>query len=109
MRVSHREVDETDPGSEFDPFLTHRREQMLSPGEIVSVDFGIWPSGMKWHAGQQLRVVIKGFASLWMEDVMFPMGPVYRWDTRNRGHHIIHTGGKYDSYLQIPVIPSSEQ
>ena len=23
----------------------------------------------------------------------------------NKGKHIIHSGGKYDSYLQIPVIP----
>jgi hypothetical protein len=27
------------------------------------------------------------------------------WDIKNKGKHVIHTGGKYDSYLQIPVIP----
>jgi hypothetical protein len=27
-------------------------------------------------------------------------GPV----TRNKGHHIIHTGGRYDSYLFIPKV-----
>jgi predicted acyl esterase len=25
--------------------------------------------------------------------------------TRNRGIHVIHAGGRFDSYLQIPVIP----
>jgi len=24
---------------------------------------------------------------------------------RNQGNHIIHTGGKYDSHLLVPVIP----
>jgi hypothetical protein len=24
----------------------------------------------------------------------------------NRGHHVIHSGGRYDSYLLVPVIPS---
>ena len=27
------------------------------------------------------------------------------WDTDNHGKHIIHTGGKYDSWLQVPFIP----
>ena len=26
-------------------------------------------------------------------------------DTVNKGHHVIYTGGKYDSHLLAPVIP----
>ena len=26
-------------------------------------------------------------------------------DTVNAGHHVIHTGGQYDSHLLIPVLP----
>ena len=26
-------------------------------------------------------------------------------DTVNRGAHVIHAGGKYDSHLLIPVVP----
>ena len=26
----------------------------------------------------------------------------------NKGEHVIYTGGKYDSYLQIPVIPQKK-
>jgi hypothetical protein len=29
--------------------------------------------------------------------------------TNNKGNHIIHAGGKYDSYLQIPAIPPKYQ
>jgi uncharacterized protein len=107
LRVSHREVDKANAASFFDPFLTHCREQLLAPGEIVPVDFGIWPTGMKWRAGQQLRLIVKGFASPWMEDTALPGGPIFRWDTRNKGTHVLHCGGKYDSYLQVPVIPLS--
>lgn len=107
LRVSHREIDRTNPASFYDPFLTHRREQLLEPGEIVEVEFGIWPLGMKWHKGQQLRLSIQGFALPWMEDETVSRGePIFVWDTRNRGTHIIHTGGRFDSYLQIPRIPS---
>ena len=105
IRVSHREADESDPAAFYDPFLTHRREQMLSPGEIVPVEFGIWPLGMKWHAGQQLRLTIQGFALPWMEDVTVANGPLFVWDTRNQGTHVLHAGGRHDSYLQIPNIP----
>jgi hypothetical protein len=33
----------------------------------------------------------------------------FSWETNNKGKHIIHSGGKYDSYLQIPVIPPKYQ
>jgi uncharacterized protein len=28
--------------------------------------------------------------------------------TVNRGKHVIHTGGRYDSHLLVPVIPGYE-
>ena len=31
------------------------------------------------------------------------------WDTDNRGRYLIYTGGQYESYLQIPVIPPKYQ
>ena len=33
----------------------------------------------------------------------------FSWETNNQGNHVIYTGGKYDSYLQIPVIPARYQ
>ena len=32
-----------------------------------------------------------------------------KYETDNKGNHVIHTGGKYDSFLQIPVIPPKYQ
>ena len=56
---------------------------------------------MLWHAGQQLRVIVSGRYLRepgWYEP--------FAWDLRNKGEHIIHTGGRYDSHLLVPVIPS---
>jgi predicted acyl esterase len=104
LRVSHRGIDRT-RSTPSEPYLTHRSEQRLKPKEIVPVEIGIWPVGMLWHSGQQLRVVVQGYADWWMEDKLIPGGPIFRYERRNRGDHIIHTGGKYDSHLLIPKIP----
>lgn len=106
LRVSHRELDES-LSTPSEPYLTHRQEQLLTPKEIVPVEIGIWPVSMLWHKGQQLRVAIQCYAANWVEDVLLPGGPIFRYEVRNRGYHIIHTGGEYDSHLLVPVIPYS--
>lgn len=76
LRVSHRELDEM-RSTPSEPFLTHRREQLLSPKETIPVEIGIWPMSMLWHKGQQLRVVVQGYANPWLEDKLFPGGPIF--------------------------------
>jgi uncharacterized protein len=98
MRVSRRELDEK-LSTDFQPIQAHRREQRLQPGEIVPVDIEIWPHSRIWHKGQQLQVLVSGhyIREGWFEPLS--------WELNNKGTHVIHTGGKYDSFLQIPVIP----
>ena len=99
LRVSHRELDEEET-TDFQPIHTHKTEQLLKPGEIVPVDIEIWPTSILWHCGEKLRLVISGHyirQEGWTEPFI--------WELRNKGRHIIHTGGKHESYLQIPVIP----
>ena len=31
--------------------------------------------------------------------------PIAHEDSVNQGHHVIYTGGTYDSHLLVPVIP----
>jgi putative CocE/NonD family hydrolase len=101
LRVSHRELDAHRSKPE-QPWHTHRGEHRLMRGEIVPADVEIWPSGTLFRAGEQLRLIVQG------QDVQqYPPGIVAMGhsETRNRGTHVIHTGGRYDSYLLIPVIP----
>jgi len=102
LRVSRRELDEK-LSTDFQPVLSHRKEEKLKPGEIVPVDIEIWPQSKIWHKGQQLRVIVSGYYI--SEDWFLPLS----YEVNNKGNHIIHTGGNYDSYLQIPVVPPKYQ
>jgi uncharacterized protein len=102
LRASHRELDAARSRPE-QPFHPHTREELLRPGEPAAVEIEIWPSGTLFRAGQQLRVVVQGSD---VADHGLPNAPFARHEqTRNRGTHVIHTGGPYDSHLLIPVIP----
>ncbi|RJR34469.1 MAG: CocE/NonD family hydrolase [Desulfobacteraceae bacterium] len=98
MRVSRRELDEK-LSTDFQPIQAHRRDQKLKPGEIVPIEIEIWPHSRIWHKGQQLQVLVSGhyIREGWFEP--------FSWELNNKGKHVIHSGGKYDSYLQVPVVP----
>jgi hypothetical protein len=99
LRVSHRQLDlsrSTPP----EPYLTHTAEELLTPEQIVAVEIAIWPTAMLWHAGEQLRVIVAGHNLAGRHIPGLPEPKL-----RNKGDHIIHTGGKYDSYLLVPKIP----
>jgi predicted acyl esterase len=98
MRVSHRELDQ-DQSSDFQPIQAHKHEYKLSPGEIVPIDVEINPFSRIWHAGEILRVQI---AARYIRDPHW-IEPLF-WDTDNHGRHIVHTGGAYQSFLQVPVV-----
>ena len=99
LRVSRRELDE-ELSTDVQPVQAHRSEQKLKPGEIVPVDVAIYPTSKIWHKGQQLRLRIAGryIRENWFEP--------FAWATDNAGQHVIHTGGEYDSFLQIPLVPA---
>ncbi|MBE6093485.1 MAG: CocE/NonD family hydrolase, partial [Selenomonas ruminantium] len=139
LRVSQRALDE-EKSTPAEPVLKHTHEDLLKKGEIVPVDIGIWPMGMKYHAGEKLQLTIaayqppkadsvppfgiakivvpaEGYTFMPGEkpvmktlggnhtEIAHPERTVKAPATRNKGKHIIHVGGKYDSYLLVPVVP----
>jgi len=101
LRASHRELD-TERSTPWQPWHTHRREEKLEPGVPVPVEIEIWPTGTRFLAGDTLRVIVQG------RDIYdYPESVIIsrHEDTRNAGEHVIHTGGKFDSHLLIPVLP----
>lgn len=102
LRVSMRDLDEKLTTS-FEPVISGKNPQKLKKGEIVPVDIAINPTCWLWHKGQRLRLEVAGryIREGWFEPLA--------WDTDNRGDHVIHTGGRYASVLQIPVIPPKYQ
>jgi predicted acyl esterase len=103
QRVSHRELDEARSTPE-QPVHPHTREQLLEPGVPVPVEIEIWPSSTLFKKGEALRVVVKGSDIDDQAEVGQPL-PLHQ-DTRNKGVHVIRTGGSYDSHLLVPVIPA---
>lgn len=98
LRVSQRALD-PDASTDYQPVQAHKVKEPLKPGEIVPVDIAFFPISRLWHKGQRLRLQLAGryFREGWFEP--------FTWETNNKGTHVIHTGGKYDSFLQIPVVP----
>ena len=98
LRVSARHLDEQ-ASTDWQPVHTHDRVEKLKKGQIVPVDIEIWPISRIWHKGQKLRVQIAGkyIRDPWFEPLV--------WFPDNKGEHVIHTGGKYESYLLVPEIP----
>jgi len=97
MRVSQRARDPV-LSTDFQPVQKFRGEQKLRPGQIVSVEIALLPSSTLFRKGESMRLSIQGHC------------PNEHWVTKydwliNKGNHVIYTGGKHDSYLQIPVIP----
>lgn len=99
LRVSHRRVDPA-RSTDSQPFLTHDAEELLDSGQIVPIEVPFHPVSMLWQPGEQLRLSIAGYQQT---GPLFFAAPPY--PTRNKGEHIIYSGGKYDSHLLIPIIP----
>lgn len=97
LRLSMRHLDEN-LSTDVNPYYSFDRSEPLSPGEIVAAELPLDPIGLVLYPGESLRVIVS------TQNITGSMMPtVKRYDPDNRGSLVIHAGGKYDSYLQIPV------
>jgi uncharacterized protein len=106
LRASHRAVD-TAASSELRPFHPHEYEEPLTPNEPVPLEIEIWPSGTRFHAGEQLGVTILGHEFI-RRDPELPLPVLTHSDLRNKGRWRLHSGGKRHSYLSLPMTSPPE-
>lgn len=97
LRVSARHLDEKLTTDEV-PAHTFDRIEKLQPGEITEIEIDLFPMGMVFYPGEQLRFVISSRNDL---GAIMPGTPSFV--PQNKGLHVIHTGGSHPSYLQLPV------
>lgn len=97
LRVSMRQLDEAQ-STDAVPVHSFDRVEKLAPGEIVRVDIDLFPVGLALRAGEQLRLVVSGFHIL---GGVFPGRENVAAD--NHGRHVVHTGGRHASFLQLPM------
>lgn len=106
LRASHRALDETVSTPE-QPIQHHRYEEPLTPGVAVPMEIEIWPSSTLFRKGERLRVLVQGRDIYPYPDRAPGIPLALHEDLRNKGRHVLRTGGAFDSYLLMPVIPKA--
>jgi uncharacterized protein len=98
-RVSRRELD-IEESTDYQPVLTGTSHMPLKPNDIVPVDIALYPSSTFFAAGEALELIISS------DEII--ASPPYRKDVSfNRGIHVLHCGGDFDSHLLVPIIPAT--
>jgi hypothetical protein len=103
LRASARHLDEQ---LTTDDVAAHAfdRVEKLADGEIVDLEIDLFPVGLAFHPGEQLRFVVSS------KNLLGTLMPAIReYVGANSGQHVIHTGGDHASYLQLPVQTISTQ
>jgi predicted acyl esterase len=99
LRASHREIDPS-RSLPYRPFHTHRKRQLLTPGEPVEVIVEVWPTSMVFAKGHRLRLDIQP------RDGLGSVPYTHFNGDYNTGTNTIHFGGRFASHLLAPIIPS---
>ncbi len=99
LRASHRALD-SELSKPHWPAHNHMKEEKISPGDVVKLEIGIWPAAIQWEAGEKLVVRVSGHD---MRLAEFP--PLQgAFSSGNKGGHVLHFGGEYNSRLEIPTV-----
>lgn len=97
LRVSLRHLDAALSTDDV-PAHSFNRVQKLAAGEVVDIEIDLLPIGWVFRPGEQLRFVISA------RNLLGNIMPgVREYTGANSGQHVIHTGGGYASYLQLPL------
>ena len=99
LRVSHRELD-PELTLPYRPYHKHQRRLYLKPGEVVKVEVEIWPTSMVFKKGNRIQLDVQP------RDGAGSAGYLHYHADYNTGMNTVHAGGKYESYLLLPVIPA---
>jgi hypothetical protein len=110
LRLSQRKLDPART-TEWRPYHTHDEVQNLTPGTVYEADVEIWPASIALPKGYRIALTLQGrdFSRAGDPD---GTGWFTHEDPRDRppesfaGANTVHTGGGYESYLLLPVIPS---
>lgn len=101
LRASHHVSLRPRNDDEDFPVYGHDKREPIAPGSIVPLLIPIWPAGMVFGAGEGLMIRVSG------HDMSLPEVEMLRLTEpvdQNRGRHVVHTGGDYESYISLPLI-----
>ncbi|MDQ0497039.1 putative CocE/NonD family hydrolase [Paenibacillus brasilensis] len=99
LRASLRKLDE-ELSTEYKPYYAFDEVQKLIPGKVYPLDIEIWDSSVVLSKGHRLLLEI-GSQNQSGCALLMQTSDDRNWDADTT----IYTGGKYASYLLLPVIP----
>jgi len=114
LRLSHRELN-TEKSQLGRPYHSHVQPMHVEPGEPYAADVEIWPTSVVVPPGYTLALTVQGqdFAFPHLATGVFRGSAPFMHEGRDAklfaGQQTLHTGGKYDSYLLLPAIPSDRK
>ncbi|CAI7674012.1 unnamed protein product [Penicillium pancosmium] len=82
-------------------FYRHDQEVKVPRGSIVPLEITLWPMGMVFAPGEGIKLSVAGH---FLSAPATPAIQLEKLDNENLGQHLLHTGGKHDSCLTLPVI-----
>jgi len=118
LRASHRELDPARTLA-YRPVHPHHRAVPLVPGETYELDVEIWPTCVVVPAGYRIGLSVLGHD---YDHEREGLPTAYGVEMRGSGVNVhddpvarsadvygqpvsLHSGGNYESYLLLPVIP----
>ena len=99
LRASMRHLD-PERSTNICPYYSFSQIDKLLPGQVAELDIILSPIGMVFYPGETMRVVVSTKDEI---GSIMPGTPGCIPD--NKGTHILHVGGQYPSYIQLPVLP----
>lgn len=125
LRASQRKLDPA-RSLPYRPWHPHDEQQPLKPGEIYELDIEIWPTSIVLPSGYRLALTVGGkdfdhglpgptipnappqYGKLRMTGCAILVHDVEEDRPANifDGMTTIHTGGRYASFVRLPVIPT---
>ena len=78
---------------------TNRIQEEIKAGTVVRLELPIWPGGMAFDTGGLLAIKFSGYYISLM-DMKSLNGQTI---AENKGHRILHFGGRMDSYIELPL------
>ncbi|GAB1216248.1 hypothetical protein ATERTT37_005457 [Aspergillus terreus] len=99
LRASRRDVCDA-LSTPYWKTLSNAKVEPVAPGTVLQLENYIWPTGIVFQPGEQLVLQISGHDMTLAE--LVPLIDSFR--NENKGTHIVHLGGQFESYLDIHTL-----
>ena len=100
LRLSHRKLD-PERSTPYRPYHTHDEIQKVRPGDVVPAEIEILPTSAIFERGHRLVIEVGA-----RDDARSFFQHDDPRDRIERGTVSLHTGGRFDSHVLLPIIPA---